>query len=553
MKNSLRWWGWGETKVSYHIDHRPNLLKLLEKKFGITKLNPPFNPSLEQVKLPPCKLDQNVWDQLVSIFDTNIDQSPETRIRHTYGKSYRDIIRMRSLKIDVAPDAVVFPVNEDQIIRLMQICKDHHIAIMPFGGGSSVVGGLEPLRGKNIALIILNMTKMKAVLNIDKQSMTAEIEAGIFGPELERVLQAQGYTLGHFPQSFEFSTLGGWLAARSSGQNSMYYGSIHKLATSLKMISPSGQLKSITSPAHACGPDLKEILIGSEGGLGVITSAVMKIFPLPEEKHYFMMAFPNFDQASELCREIMYHKIPLSLMRISDEEESLTSLATAGGHATSWGQTLLTKAFKQYFAWRGLPLNGPLSLVLFGVEGSKEKNRKTLCQLNKILKKYRGLSLGKKSGEKWLSERFFLPYMRDELLDQGLFVDTMETVTTWSNLKNLYQQVKTALLEAGSRDQVQTMVLCHISHPYHEGASLYFTIIARQKSGQLLEQWQNFKTAANMAIKNAGGAISHHHGVGVDHAGYLPWGKTEQELMAGLKKTLDPEEMMNPEKLFPII
>ena len=551
MKVNLKWWGWGESSINFGMHEKPSLLKILGQRFGIAQFKPTSVPKIEQVKIPASQLPKEALQEFQSLLGKEAcDDKPATRIRHCFGKSYRDIIRMRSLDLQNAPDIVLFPKTENEIQDIFKICQKYQIALIPFGGGSSVVGGLEPLKKNFKSLAILSTNKFDKIISIDKLSQTATIEAGIWGPDLEKKLQEQGYTLGHFPQSFEFSTLGGWLAARSSGQNSIKYGSIHEMVTSLRVISPQGVLQNLESPAHACGPDLKEILVGSEGTFGVITQAVMKINPNPEEKHYFMLAFPNFNAAATCTREMAQHKLPLALIRISDEEESMASLAMAGGGHRTFTESVMLFFAKKYFAFKGIPLDKPLSLVLLGFEGTVEENQKNICEVKKFLANYHCLSLGKKSGDKWLKDRFFLPYLRDELLDQNLFVETLETVTTWSNLDNLYSTVKNALMMEGQKSNKKLMVLCHISHLYHEGASLYFTIIAEQEQLNLLGQWQSIKLAANQAIKDAGGSISHHHGVGVDHKDFLPWNKLEREMMGQLKNTLDPSGIMNPEKIF---
>lgn len=555
MKNKklpeTKWWGWGLTDTSFEMVTRPGLLKFLARKFDVHTLKPPFEASIEQVKVPEVRLPSVVLEQFAQrLGKTVCSMEKEDRIRHAFGKNYKDLIRVRSLNLDIAPDIVLYPENEEQIRTIFDLCREHRVALIPFGGGTSVVGGVEASASNRPYVATLNTTRLDRILSIDEESLTATIEAGKMGPDLENELNEKGFTLGHFPQSFEFSTLGGWIAARSSGQNSILYGGIDKMVVSLKVLTPTGDITTLSAPSHACGPDIREILVGNEGTLGVIVSATMRIHRLPTEKLYFMYALPTFKEAARACKHIVQAGIVPALIRISDEEESEATLSMSHGSTGPFAQMLKT-GVKKYFELRGLPLNGPLSLVLVGCEGNAQDNRRTKESIDEILKKYGGLPLGTGAGKKWLKDRFFLPYLRDDLLDNGLFVETLETATSWSNLNNLYRQVGNAIREVCEKEKLPVALMTHISHLYPDGASLYFSIVTKQRAGDPIGQWVDIKTAANNAIKNNGGVISHHHGVGTDHKDHLPWDKESLALVKQIKKFIDPEGLLNPDKLIP--
>lgn len=546
-----KWWGWGLTDTSFEMITRPGLIKFLARKFDIHTLKPPFEANIHQVKLPPSRLPSAMAEEITTKLGHHICSTEQAdRVRHAFGKNYKDLIRVRSLSLDIAPDIVLYPENEEQIRDIFDLCRKHRMALVPFGGGTSVVGGVEASASTMPYVATLNTTRLNRIISIDEESLTATIEAGKMGPELEAELNEKGFTLGHFPQSFEFSTLGGWIAARSSGQNSLLYGGIDKMVVSLRMLTPTGDITTLNAPSHACGPDLREILVGNEGTLGVIVSATMRIHRLPEEKLYFMYAVPTFKEAARACKHIIQSGIVPALIRISDEEESEATLSMSHGSNGPFHQMLKT-GVKKYFELRGLPLNGPLSLVLVGLEGSPQDNRKTKESVDGVLKQYGGLPLGTGAGKKWLKDRFFLPYLRDDLLDNDLFVETLETATSWSNLQNLYRHVGGAIRKVCEDEKLPVQIMTHMSHLYPDGASLYFTIVTKQRAGDLIGQWIDIKRAASDAIKNSGGVISHHHGVGTDHKEHLPWDKEGLGLVKQIKKYFDPEGILNPDKLIP--
>lgn len=545
----MKWWGWGSESVRYSLDENPGVVEYLEKKFGLKKLQPEPGFRLEEVKIP----DSRMTGPLLSEFENELEgevcsTGPAERVYHSCGQSYIDIVRKRSMNIEKAPDVVFFPKTEKQIKTIFRLAAKHRMALIPFGGGTSVVGGVEPDRNGFELSGTVNMTYMNEILEIDPVSRTATVQAGIFGPELEERLNEKGYTLGHFPQSFEFSTLGGWIAPRSSGQNSVLYGGIEKLLVAVKMLGPGGEIDTLKCPRSADGPDLKEMVLGSEGILGIIVSATLRIVPVPEEKQYFIYAFRSFEEAAEAARKVMQNGIRVAMLRVSDEDETEAFITMAKEKKKDITGYLKTKAAKFLLEAKGIrPPN--ISFVQAGLEGSKADNQINRRKIAALFREYNCAGLGGSPGKKWLKERFYLPYLRDELLNNGFLIDTLESSTEWSNLPDLYRNVKKAIASVSVAEGLPVSVMTHISHLYADGASLYFTFITPQRKEDPIGQWEEIKAAANDAIRGSGGSISHHHGIGIYHKKHLPWNETERGLVKRLKSAIDPEGIMNPGKL----
>jgi alkyldihydroxyacetonephosphate synthase len=361
---------------------------------------------------------------------------------------------------------------------------------------------------------------------------------------LERELNAHGFTLGHFPQSFEFSTLGGWVATRSAGQNSTKYGKIEQMVVSLRLVSPTGVLDSPIVPADAAGPSLRQCLIGSEGTLGVITQAVVRLHPLPQSRAFAAYLFPDFAAGVNAVKEMLQADLRPAVMRLSDPQETAMALLLAESHRPS----LKERLGHLYVKLRGFDLqNGALLLLIF--EGPHSLVTVAKKEAHRYARS--GLYLGSRPGRNWMKERFRHPYIRDDLLDRSVMVDTLETAAPWQKLPELYAAVRQALSDSILATAPGALVFGHLSHGYPDGASLYYTFMARQQPGQELEQWQTVKTAATEAILKHGGALSHHHGIGSMHklwtSTYL--GQEGVALLADVKKKIDPQNIMNPGKL----
>jgi alkyldihydroxyacetonephosphate synthase len=428
---------------------------------------------------------------------------------------------------------------------VLDACAQSGAAVVPFGGGTSVVGGVEPEGGGFAAVVSLDLARMSALLEVDQVSLLARFEPGMTGPEAETALEQQGLTLGHLPQSWEYATIGGFAATRSAGQASTGYGRMDKLVLGLRLAAPAGDIEIKPHPGTAAGPALRELLVGSEGALGVITEVTVAVRPLPEVRQYEGWSFKSFEAGVDAFRELEQAHAAGDVSRLSDEPETQMSLASAG---ESGGRA--TNLARRWLKLRGHE-NGCIAILGFEGEADEAMDRANRARM--LLRSGGGLRLGKRPGEAWQKQRYRAPYLRDELLDRGVMVETLETATTWSNLHTLYRAVGDALRNTLTERGTPPLVMCHVSHLYPAGASLYFTFIAAQQRGHEMEQWHAAKSAASDAIVAAGGTITHHHAIGIDHA---PWMRAEVgdlgiELLRAAKERLDPRGIMNPGKLIP--
>ena len=539
----MRWWGWGEDSGAITLPEAA--AHLLREELDLSGDETGRRVELADVRLPEPSLPEAAGRSLANaVGRENVLDGAEQRVAHAAGRSYPDLVRLRGGDASGAPDAVVLPASEEQVAAVLRACAGAGVAVVPFGGGTSVVGGVEALRGGHAAAVTLDLRRMDRVLGVDRTSLTASLEPGLMGPQLERLLGAEGLTLGHFPQSFEFSTVGGWVATRSAGQASTGYGRIDELVQSLRCESPAGPLSTRDVPATAAGPSLRELLVGSEGTLGVITQATVHVRPAPAERHYEGWSFRSFEEGVDAMRALEQRGAAPDVARLSDAEE--TRLTMALGSTGSAAE----RAGRAYLRLRG---HEGGCLAFTGFEGTREDVASRRGRCAAIMRGAGAVALGTRPGRSWLRARFSAPYLRDELLDRGVIVETLETAATWTRLHGLYAAVGDALRASLSGRGTPPAVMCHVSHLYPSGASLYFTFLARQEQGAELEQWRAAKTAAGDAIHAAGGTITHHHAVGTDHA---PWMEAEVgalgiEALRAVKERLDPAGVMNPGKLLP--
>ncbi|HEY8377648.1 MAG TPA: FAD-binding oxidoreductase, partial [Nannocystis sp.] len=401
-------------------------------------------------------------------------------------------------------------------------------------------------------VVTVDVTRLGRVLSIDGESLTARAQAGIYGPELERTLQREGYTLGHYPQSFEFSTLGGWIAARGAGQQSYRYGKAEKWLVSAELATPRGPWRTEGFPASAAGPNLNQLVAGSEGILGIITAATFKIHRVPELRDYRGYLFRDVAAGVRAVRAILQEELPVAMLRLSDGPEThFLGTFSAVQHPPG----VIERVGSRVLSLRGY--GEGRCLLLVGIEGDRETVLETEVRTRALIGRLGGVHVGAGVGRKWYERRFAMPYLRDPLLDRGIAVETLETSARWVDLLDLYRGVHRALADAlrdnAADEDARAIVMCHVSHGYTDGASLYFTVIFPQKQGAEVEQWLAIKRAATDAIVAGGGTISHHHGVGTDHA---PWLAREKgpigiAALAGLKASLDPNGTCNPGKVLP--
>ncbi len=533
----MKWWGWGDPERT--IELGPDALDALRSELG--EAEPARRATLDQLALPaPEPLPGSVADV---VGESAVLSGSEDRVLRAAGRSYPDLIRLRCGRLDQAPDAVVLPASADEVQRVLEICAAEGIAVVPFGGGTSVVGGLDPHRDGFGRLISLDLSRLREV-SVDRRSLTATLGPGLRGPQAERALSSEGVTLGHFPQSFEYATIGGFAATRSAGQASCGYGRFDEIVTSIALTTPGGGLRTIDTPHSAAGPALRELVVGSEGTLGAITEVTARVKPAPAYRRYEAWMAADFASGSEIVRSMAQSDALPDVVRVSDQSETRLSMMLAG---SSGAMRAIASA---YLRLRGRT-DG--SVVVCGWEGEREAVGHRRALAGRRLRAGGAVALGAAPGRAWERGRYDGPYLRDELLDLGYLVETLETAHTWRRLGELYEKVGASIAEALDAQGTPGLVMCHLSHAYPDGASLYYTFLARSRPGAELEHWRAVKTAACEAIGDAGGTITHHHGVGRDHVPYMSReiGELGIDALRALKQRLDPAGIMNPGKLVP--
>ncbi|WP_201629517.1 FAD-binding oxidoreductase [Psychrobacter maritimus] len=529
-----RWNGWGNVSINKKVS--PHGAKLIKSHIGKTKKL--SSVSLQQVlkTVPKSRLPA----AMTKLATVSIDK--EVRLRHARGQSFPDWIAMHSGAFEVFPDGVAFPESTADVENLLMLASEHDLIVIPFGGGTSVVGHINPQKGSRPVLTIA-MSKMDQLIDLDTESQIATFGAGTQGPAVEAQLDAQGYRLGHYPQSWELSTLGGWIAARSSGQQSLGYGRIEQMFAGGTLVTPQGVLNIADIPASSAGPDLREMMMGTEGRAGIFTEVKMRVQPQPEEELFKVAFLPNWEAGKEVLRQAVQKNIRLSMLRLSNAVETDAHLHLG----TSPSQFL---AISTYLKARGL--SSDKVMLTYGVSGDKAQNKLALTQFNKLLKQH-GSVTGKITdimGSVWAHGRFKFPYLRGTLWDKGIMVDTFETATNWNNIDEQMQQMQEAVQNALADEGENVMAFTHISHVYKQGASLYTTYFFRaaKDHATTLKRWQKIKKAASLSLANGTATISHQHGVGRDHAPYLAAekGKLGIQVTHDMLKSLDPEQRMNP-------
>ncbi|MFI0349177.1 FAD-binding oxidoreductase [Actinomadura sp. 9N407] len=522
----MLWSGWGDPAKATPLPE--SVAGLLREMLGVRPAEAAPVP-LEDIDVPGTRLPDAVLAALAAAAGgaEHVRADPVSRIRHTRGKSTPDLMRIRAGETSDAPDAVVLPGSHDEVLAVLDVCAGHGVAVVPFGGGTSVVGGLAP-QGVD-AFIALDLRRMDALVSVDPVSRTAVFQPGLRAPRAEELLREHGFTLGHFPQSYEWATIGGFAAARSSGQASAGYGRFDDMVTGLTVATPRGTLDLGRAPRSAAGPDLRQLVLGSEGAFGVITSVTVRVRPVPEAVAYEGWRFPSFEAGTAALRRLAQDGPLPVVLRLSDETETAIGLADPA-------------------AIGALSSGTAGCLAVLGYEGTPEEIAIRRDAAHVVLPELDGEPLGAEPGDKWRHGRFNAPYLRDSLLDAGAFAETLETATFWSGIPELYAAVRTALIRVLSGGGTPPLVMCHISHVYPAGASLYFTVVAAQDRADALGHWEKAKRAANDAIIDAGGTISHHHGVGTDHRDWYAReiGPLGMDILRAVKDSVDPQGILNP-------
>jgi alkyldihydroxyacetonephosphate synthase len=535
--------------MGFSREREEELLQALGRRLDRGLERGPEPVPLEQVRIAPVKLSQELLSALHAACGRDgVRTSPFERVSHSLGKSLPDLLRLRRGDLPAAPDAVVYPPDEGAVAALLRVAAEANLAVIPVGGGSSVVGGIEPRPQEGQGgVLALDTTRLDGLLHLDPVSGTASFQAGIDGPALEGALRERGFTLGHFPQSFEHSTLGGWIAARSTGQQSDRYGGIEDLVVALRVVTPEGVLRTLEVPRSAAGPDLNALVLGSEGTLGVIVQATLRVRPAPEASDARGLLFRRFEDGVAAAREIVQEEIPLALLRLSDAEETRLGEVLRRDPARRWdpaGFVLGVAARFGYAAER--------CLVLYGAEGGDSRRvRQSLGRARSIARRHGALPLGSAPGRSWRRERFRTPYLRDWLLDFGVAVDTLETAVPWSRVESAHADITRALRASLEQHAGAGLAMTHLSHSYPDGACLYFIVLYPLDPANDLAQWQAIKHDATQAVVASGGTLSHHHGIGIDHAAWLAEekGAVGMAALRAVKAAVDTKGIMNPGKL----
>jgi alkyldihydroxyacetonephosphate synthase len=542
MATTPAWTAWSDVQPSLPRTARA----LLRDSFG--PLQPQQAAPIGRAQLQPSRLAPGVRDQLVDVLGADgVGDDDAIRARHSGGQAYVDIVRRRYADAGNAPDAVLLPSDAEAVAAVLTICSQAGVAVVPWGGGTSVVGGLSSLRGDCDAVVALDLSRMDRLLNLDEVSLLATFQPGVRTPQAEAALAAHGLTFGHVPQSYERASLGGYVVTRSAGQASTGRGRIDDLLVGCRMATPIGELVLPAVPGSAAGPDLKRLVLGSEGTLGVVTEVTLRVRRLPEATWYEGWVLPTWEAGLDVLRRIAQDGPRPDIIRLSDPDETRVSLALSGTGG------LKRRALDAWLKVRGAAGG---CLLVVGYESSPGDVRHRRRGVRRALRAAHAVPLGSGAGESWVRHRFAAPALRDTLLDTGVLAETLETAATWTRLPGLYGAVRTALGDSLTRDGRPPLIGCHVSHLYPSGASLYFTVLAAAEPGNEVEQWTAAKHAANDALVAAGGTVSHHHAVGTAHRD-AAWADLGGEAGVGVaalravKQTLDPRGILNPGKLLP--
>ncbi len=524
----MRWNGWGDPERAAPLPEP--VLAILRDGLGV-RTRGTTSVQVETLAAPPTRLSDAAVDALRGVVgDDHLLMDDASRVAHTRGKSTTDLLRMRAGDLADAPDAVVVPGSHDEVVELLTVAGEHGIAVVPFGGGTSVVGGLAP-DADGRAVVAVDLRRLDRVTEVDVESRLATLEAGLRGPTAERLLAEHGLSVGHFPQSFEFASVGGFAATRSSGQASSGYGRFDQAVVGLRVATPAGTWELGGIEATAAGPDLRQVVLGSEGAFGIVTAVTVKVHPTPTERRYEGWRFDTFAAGCLALRRLAQDGPRPTVLRLSDEAETAVGLARGGEVGTA-----------------GSGSGGCLLIV--GYEGADAVVRREAGAA--VLTDSGGQNLGPGPGEDWLAGRFHGPYLRDSLLDAGALCETLETAATWTALPTAYQRVREALTTSLGEQGSPPLVLCHVSHTYASSASLYFTVVSAQTDEPVV-QWQRAKAAATDAMVETGATITHHHAVGRDHQPWLAQeiGELGVRVLQAIKAEVDQDNICNPGVLIP--
>ncbi|EAL64267.1 alkyl-dihydroxyacetonephosphate synthase [Dictyostelium discoideum AX4] len=576
LYQQIKWNGWGDTRKFLHqlkpsgtiamttpevsSVPLPSLRGFIKKELTLPgEEDKPFvldeTPALQIENIhvdPPKQYPEFVRELKAFFLPDQLKDDKLARITHTFGKSLRDLIRVRIGQVKNAPDLIVLPHSHEEVERLVQLAHKYNVVIIPMGGGSNIVGAIEPVSNERFTVSI-DMRRMNKVLWVDRREMTACIQVGIMGPELEKQLHKQGVSLGHDPDSFEFSTLGGWLATCSSGHQSDKYGDIEDMAVSFRTVTPTGTLELRNGARSGAGINYKHIILGSEGTLGIITEAVMKVHAVPQAVEYYGFLFPTFAHAVSALQQIRSSEVIPTMIRVYDPEETQLSFAWKPSKgAVSEFTSAMVKKYLHYI--RSFDFKN-VCLSIIGFEGPKKVVDFHRTSVFDILSKNAAFGLGSAPGKTWAEKRYDLPYIRDFLLDHNMWVDVAETTVSYANLQTLWKDAKQTFVKHFKDQGIPAWICAHISHTYTNGVCLYFIFASKQNENKDMAQYIEAKKLMTDIIFKYGGSLSHHHGVGYEHVPWMTRYATRGwiNVYRSLKETIDPKDICNPRKLIPTI
>jgi alkyldihydroxyacetonephosphate synthase len=549
----MKWWGWGDEGVAFTHEGKPDFGPFIRHAIDVDVTTPPERPvPFESLDIPEPVLDDDLRAALeAAAGPAHVSTDALERVVHARGKSLRDLVRHRRGELGRLPDAVVRPGSEAEVEAVVRAVLDGDAVVIPFGGGTNISGSLEAPGDEDRTVVSLDLGRLRRVLAIDEASGLARIEAGALGPDIERQLEARGFTLGHFPDSFTHSTLGGWIATRSSGMQSDKYGDVADLTRAVRVVTPHGTLATRPVPHTSTGPSVREMVLGSEGRLGVITEATVHVHRIPERRVILGYLFPDWPRALAAMRAIAESDAAPSVTRVSDGPETRFSFATkktptALDRAKSKGLQLFLERKSSFGDLE------EMCLSFIGYEGGKGHVARQRKLVGKIVSAHGGLCIGASPGELYDQKKFDTPYIRDFLLDRGALGDVSETSAPWGALPGLYDRVMAAGRGAFADVGTRGYIMCHLSHSYHAGACLYFTFAFKPVgAADPLEQYDHVKSAIQQGFIDGGATLSHHHAVGTEHARWL-----EDDISApgvamlrALFDGVDPGANLNPGKI----
>jgi alkyldihydroxyacetonephosphate synthase len=547
-----KWWGWGDEAVSFTHADKPSLAPFLERALGLDVRAATARPAaFADLDIPESTLSPALRSELeAATGSAHVSTDALDRVVHGRGKSLRDLVRHRRGDVGRLPDVVVRPADEDELAAVVRAALDADAVVIAFGGGTNISGSLEVPADEERDIVSVDLSRMDRVLAIDEASRLARVQPGVFGPHLEEQLNARGWTVGHFPDSFSYSTLGGWIATRSSGMQSDKYGDVADLTRAVRVVTPAGLLATQPVPHTSTGPSVREMVLGSEGRLGIISEATVHVHRVPEQRLILGYLFPDWPSALAAMHDIAASEAVPSVTRVSDANETQFSFATRKDPTPI--DRVKSRALTTYLERRrGFDLEA-MCLSFIGYEGTKDHVAAQRKLVGAIVKRHGGLSIGASPGELYDQKKFDTPYIRDYLLDRGALADVSETAAPWSALPTVYANVMANAQAAFDDLRVHGYIMCHLSHSYHSGACLYFTFGFKPSGDrEPLEEYDTIKSAIQQSFVDSGATLSHHHAVGTEHA---PW--LEQDIspagvamLRALFDGIDPGANLNPGKI----